>query len=304
VSTSQSDAEPPRPAEGRPSVREAIELVALVVAPATLITALLFYFGWTRSRAQAAYFGINTDLLGRSSQEYMLRSIGSIFWPLILLLACLLFALLAHAGAKKLAARGRARLLFLLALVGIVVGAALIVLGVLGVVWSPRAGGGAVFTPTAFALGIPVFTYSVFVALSALSREPGKLPVLPRGAAIVVAGLFSVFVFWAIGNYADYRGRQLAARTAANLNQLPGVIIYSPHRLYLDGFGVKEEALSSSDASYRFRYSGLRLFARAGTRTFLLPSGWCRQDRDDRCEHDPVVFMLQDDDSIRLDFTP
>ena len=297
-------AEPPRQAEGSSGVREAIELLSLVVAPATLLTALLFYFGWTRSRAQAAYFGIDADVLGRSSHEYVLRSVGSIFWPFTLLLAGILLALATHEGAKRLAAAGRVRLLLLLAVCAVVSGTALILMGILRVVWHPRSGSGAVLTPVLFAVGIPLAAYALLVALSIASNRHAKLTPLPRAPLWLIGGLFSLFVFWTIGNYANYRGKILAARTAAHLNRLPSVIVYSPHRLYLDGVGVEEKALGDADGAYRFRYSGLRLLARAGTRSFLLPKGWCRTDVDETCRQNGVTFVLQDNSALRLDFAP
>jgi hypothetical protein len=305
VSTSSSSEEPPQRIEGTRGARDAIELISLVVAPATLLTALLFYFGWARSRAQAAYFGVDPDLLARSSQEYVLRSIGSIFWPLTLLLAGILLAFFVHAGAKGLAASGHARLLLVLAVCAILIGVTLIVSGVLGVVWHPRAGGGAVFTPAAFAVGIPMAAYASFVALFvALHRGASNLNRLPRAPLLLIAGLFSVFLFWTIGNYADFRGKSLAARTAAHLNRLPNVIVYSPHRLYLEGLGVEETALTAPNSAYNFRYSGLNLLARAGTRFFLLPSGWCRTDLDENCSQNGVTFVVQDNPALRLDFAP
>jgi hypothetical protein len=305
VSTTPSGEEPPRRTDGTRSVRDAIELVGLIIAPATLLTALLFYFGWVRSRAQAAYFGVDVDLLGRSSQDYMLRSIGSIFWPLALLLFAILFASFVHGSVKRLAAAGKPRLLFLLAVFAIVGGAALIVFGVLGVVWRPRAGGGAVLTPVAFALGIPVAAYATLVALSlGAIRRRSRLPSLPRPQLLLVAGLVAVFVFWAVGNYANFRGKKLAARTAAHLKRLPSVTVYSPQRLFLEGLGVEETALTAPDSAYHFRYSGLRLFARAGGKTFLVPSGWCREDDDEDCKQNGVTFVIRDNDTLRLDFSP
>ena len=305
MTTRPSNGEPAQGSGGSRGAREIIELVGLVIAPATLLTALLFYFGWTRSRAQAAYFGVDADLLGRSSQEYVLRSISSIFWPLTLLLVGMLLALAAHAGAKKLADTKHVHLLLVLAACGLVAGASLIIFAVLGVVWRPRAGGGAVLTPAAFAVGIPVAAYALFLAFSVASK-PGAshLDPLPRAELWLIAGLFCVFTFWTVGNYANFRGRTLAERTATHLNRLPSVIVYSRQRIYLEGWGVEETALNGSNAAYHFRYTGLKLLARAGNRSFLLPNGWCRTDRNQTCHHNGVAFVLQDDPALRLDFAP
>jgi hypothetical protein len=291
----------PAPTRG---ARDAVELIALVVAPATLLGALLFYFGWARSRAQARYFGVDVDLLGRSNQEYALRSIGAVFWPCALLLGAVLGALVVHAGARRLASARRRRLLLILAACAGAAGLALTVFALVGI-WDPRTGDGAVHTPAAFAVGIPVAAYALFVGVTVASAHGSRsIPPLPRAPFVLVAGLVGIFVFWAVGAHADLRGQRLAERTAANLRALPSVTVYSPHRLYLDGLGVEETALPGSDGAYRFRYSGLRLLARAGARNFLVPTRWCRVDRDRSCERHGVTFVLQDSDALRLDFAP
>src|SRR3954454_5505255 len=56
---------------------------ASVVAPLSVLTALLFYFGYASSRAQYEYFGIDVDTIGRSPQHAALRSPQSRLTPLL-----------------------------------------------------------------------------------------------------------------------------------------------------------------------------------------------------------------------------
>ena len=51
----------------------------------TLVTAVLFYFGWRRSEAQSRVMGIDVSLFGFTSQDYVLRSITALYLPLLLL---------------------------------------------------------------------------------------------------------------------------------------------------------------------------------------------------------------------------
>ena len=51
----------------------------------TLVTAVLFYFGWRRSDVQAVEMGVDVSLFGFSSQDYVLRSISSLYLPLLVL---------------------------------------------------------------------------------------------------------------------------------------------------------------------------------------------------------------------------
>ena len=50
----------------------------------TLVTAVLFYFGWRRSDVQAREMSIDVSLFGYSSQDYVLRSISSLYLPLLM----------------------------------------------------------------------------------------------------------------------------------------------------------------------------------------------------------------------------
>ena len=49
-------------------------LVASIVAPLTVLSSLLVYVAWTRTKAFYDYFGVNATLLGLTPQDYLLRS--------------------------------------------------------------------------------------------------------------------------------------------------------------------------------------------------------------------------------------
>jgi hypothetical protein len=56
-----------------------------IIAPVTLIGALLFYFGYVSSQSEYAYFGIDVDTIGLSTQGYVMRSPQSLLVPLLVL---------------------------------------------------------------------------------------------------------------------------------------------------------------------------------------------------------------------------
>jgi hypothetical protein len=90
----------PAPAATASAGRDASRLAGLigsVVAPATLVTGIAFYFGWRREQAFAGYFGIDTSLLDFSSRDYVLRSVDALFVPMLGLLLLALAALCLHA---------------------------------------------------------------------------------------------------------------------------------------------------------------------------------------------------------------
>jgi hypothetical protein len=273
--------------------REAIALLASIVAPVTVIGALLFYFGWSRSNAQASYFGIDSDVLGRSNQQYALRSIGSIFWPLVFILVGILIGMFTHDRARNWAADEReSRLTPTGATIG-AAGVALLILAGTAVRWRPLVGTGLVLTPTLFALGVALTAYGAFLVAN---RRADGLPPLPRSALALVLGVIAVFVFWAVGDYAAEHGRDLAKQMASNLWQRPSVTIYSPQRLYLEGQGITERHLGGTDSAYRYRYLGLKLLARAGDHYFLLPRCWTHEGG--------VTIVLPASDALRFDLAP
>src|SRR4051794_20438564 len=63
----------------------AVSSIGSVVAPVTLLSALLFYFGYASSRAQYEYFGLDVDTIGLSTQDFVLRSPQPLLVPLLVL---------------------------------------------------------------------------------------------------------------------------------------------------------------------------------------------------------------------------
>src|SRR5215213_2616790 len=74
-------ANPSPAAEG--AVSRTFKLITEVVGPSTLVVALLYYFGWVRTRAFYQYFGVDVDVLRLSSAGYISRSAEAV-WPVAL----------------------------------------------------------------------------------------------------------------------------------------------------------------------------------------------------------------------------
>jgi len=97
-------------AAGRGSERrsiDAVDLLKYIGSPVLIGTALLFYFGWSRSNAQAERFGVDVSVFEMSTDDLVLRSIGVVFFLMIgLLLVALVFLradpwLREHAGSAS-----------------------------------------------------------------------------------------------------------------------------------------------------------------------------------------------------------
>ena len=76
-------------------------LLGALGAFVTIAAAAMYYFGWRRSEAQAQEMGMDVSLFGFSSQDYVLRSISSMYTPL--LAACALVAgfVVLHAAVTR-----------------------------------------------------------------------------------------------------------------------------------------------------------------------------------------------------------
>ena len=274
-------AEPPTE-ERLPSARRALELVGLVVAPTTLVTALAYYFGWVLTNSRARYFGIDASALGYSTQDYLLRSADALFVPLGAVIVLALAMVSLHAVVARAMedepARQRLRVAARAAIGG---GGLLFAFGVV-----------AVFEPVAFSphylfasaspgVGIALVAYGVHLLERARAADVTGSPPLAdattrRAAVALVALLIVLSGFWTASKYADALGRGRAQSLAAGLGVQPTVTVFSPRRLHIDAPGVTERRLTGRDGAYRYRYAGLRMLVRSNGKYFLVPDGWRR----------------------------
>lgn len=91
-------------AASQPSVSQVerwISFGGTILAPATALSALLFYFGYVSARSQYAYFGIDVDTVGLSTQDYVMRSPQPLLVPLLVLALIGAGLLLLHAAARR-----------------------------------------------------------------------------------------------------------------------------------------------------------------------------------------------------------
>jgi len=263
------------------SLRSTVRGLLSIVAPTTLVVALLYYFGWARTSAQAHALNLDDSLFGYSTQDYILRSISSMYWPLLIGAFAVLVGLLFHAALTVWLGDGeldprRRRYARLLTGALAVVGVTLLVLGILGGRVDVPSRFVSLFAPVAVMLSIVLLAYAahLFVrttpALStgALGRE--TRPLAPLAWSLVVVLLF-LSIFWSVSHYAGVRGVDLAIEGERRIVNQPSVTIYSAKRLYLQP-PVVETELPDANAAYRYEYSGLKLLFRSEHNLFLRPS--------------------------------
>jgi hypothetical protein len=258
-----------------------MEVLKYIGSPIALGTALLFYFGWVRSHAQAEAFGVDVSVFEMSTDDLVLRSINVLFFPLIFVLLGGLVFLRLDPWFKRHARRaapilGHAWLLVVLGLVLLVIHEPL----------------GNALLPLWVLMAIAGMAYAS--RLRRLARDD-QTP-RPTAQALLVGALFVVILFWATERFAQAGGQALANQLKNAVADRSQVSLFTKGRLHVEGSGVTETALSGQGSVYGYRYDGLYLLQRSGDKYFLLTDGW----QDDPSQGRLVV--LPDDESIRLEF--
>ncbi|MEV8372738.1 hypothetical protein AB0P21_08365 [Kribbella sp. NPDC056861] len=259
-----------------------ISFAARIVAPVTLISGLLFYFGYVSARAQYEYFGVDVDTIGLDTQDYVMRSPQPLLVPLLVMTLLAVAGLLLHNAIQPtvLAIR-RAK-------IGAV---ALLLLGIVGLIGYPLLR----HVPY-YALIVPFVIGLAAAALAYLSYFDRKAAGLTPQYVLIglLAAVTTTCAFWATATTAQYSGRGLAKSDAENLRQFPVVILDTKERLQLRSPGIEETALrTGTGQTFNYRYRGLRLLVVGQNRLFLVPQEWNASN---------TTLVLPLDGSIRVQF--
>jgi hypothetical protein len=298
ASAQSSAADEAQPVADSPPQRKALAFFGSVIAPTTVLTALLFYFGRLHADWFFRYFGVNYTVLGLSTQDYLLRSADGLFVPLTVLGAAALIGSWVFRSARHWMTPAVWRVVRALA------GPIAAGLG-LGLV---IVSGLAVANPDAFAatLGLPGLCLAIGVLLLAavsplLRLRNPEHPEEPLPTVVAVGEwvacflLVSVGLFWAAGDYSAAVGTGRGMQVATELGTSPDVVVYSEKSLRVQLLGVAERECAKADSAYGFRYDGLKLVMQAGDRYLFLPADW-------QPGAGPALVVPRTD-SLRLEFT-
>ena len=256
-----------------------------MVAPASLVTALVFYFGWARTNRQALEMGLDDTLFGYSTRDYMLNSMSSMFEPLAVGVVAVLIGLAFHGVLVSWAERPREgveaekqRTMILRGVTAFFAVAAvlLLVLGAVGTRDTRPSRFVSLAAPVSVTLGIVFGGYALHLGRRFLTTAPPPLSTPERESLrLVSASLYIVLLFmslfWSVSHYAGVKGVDLAVAVENSLADRPDVTLYSGRRLYLQR-PIQEFELGQDASSYRFAYTGLKLLFRSGHHYFLRPS--------------------------------
>ena len=275
-----SDSDPPA-ADRLGQFGKWLSLGGSIIAPATLISTLLFYFGYVSSRAQYDYFGVDVDTIGLSTQDYVMRSPQPLLVPLLVLTLMGAGFSAAHAAVRRRATvepsfRSVARLMVVAGLLVLALGVVLL----FGYAVIGRWPYYPLVTPLVLALGGQLTAYGLSTIRWMDGRTDagaGKWAVARPAVLISLWIAVAASIFWATATVAQWSGRGLGKEQARNLGELPSVIVDSKQRLFLPvGSAVAERELTgTADAqTFRYRYWNLRLLIQGNDRMFLVPATW------------------------------
>jgi hypothetical protein len=282
-------------AANEPSVwSRTASLLPVLGPPATVLGALLIYFGWARSNAQAKIMGLDVNLFGYAPQDYVLLSIEALYMPLLWLFVVGLLwtwldGILRHSiGA---APRPSPPVRHVLAVSAALVTTMLEVLVL--TVLAPMFG--TAYLPYFMALGVLLAAWAVRLYRCTGPRRDGKnAPArIPLVEAALVLGLVSLLLFWGTTNVAKIRGWERAQALEHDVADLPRALLYSTRPLHIGVDSVTEVKMGTASEPL-YRYNGLRLLTVSGERYFFLHDDWTV--RDSR------VVVLPDDGSVRVEY--
>lgn len=272
-----------------------------IVAPTTLLTSLLFYFGWMHVYWFFNYFGVHATLLDLSNADYVMRSADALFIPAIVLGVATLGLVWAHSAVRtRLAAGTRSRLIDIavpaLAGVGLVMASA----GLLSVFRPTPLRDGLVLAPLCLGGGVLLILYAVRLRRAVLAAGRAAPQTSPLSWTLVAewAGAFvlvALSLFWAATDYSAAVGRSQAYQYGATLFDEPNVVLYSDRSLGLTGPGVREVRCRDPQAAYKFRYDGLKLMIQSGDQYVFLPERWSRDSG--------TAIVIPRSGALRLEFS-
>ncbi|MGI5401067.1 hypothetical protein ACQEVG_16710 [Streptomyces sp. CA-135486] len=259
----------------------------------TLLTAVLFYFGWASSDAESRALGLQDSLFHLSTSDYLLRSVQALFLPSWLIAGAALAAAGLHRWTSQEPRRTervsrRLRFAWLPPL-------ALLLL------YPLHPGLFDLLIPLAAIIGFLLTAYARTRPLAAAPGASGGTGITDvekrrRQRLWALTLLISVLMlFWAVYAYAGVVGRGRAAETARTVGtRLPAVVVFSEKDLMIRGGGSCYLRVQEKDSAYGFRYSGLRLFHIAGDRVYVVPVHWSPREG--------TVWVLEKSDTLRVEY--
>jgi hypothetical protein len=285
-----------KPADDAPVGFDVLRTAVGLLPPVALITGVLFYFGWVRVASVARALGQSDSVYGYTTTDYVLRSVGSLFFPLLVLTASALLVLIAHQLVQRALREGNADWARPVSTALIGLGIALLGYGVLYALrlFEVQNAFMDVTGPLSIGIGALLIAYGGWLRSQSRRGTGTALPTWQRAfAAGMLMSFAALSLFWAVGNYAQVRGVQDARLIEASYRLMPSVVVYSAKDLGLQPDAAMQH-LTGGDPRYSYQYTCLRLLDHVDGMWYLLPEDWALNHR---------LIMLGDDPDVRFELT-
>jgi hypothetical protein len=288
--------EPAQPASPFTGFSRLARILGQFVAPTTLLTALLFYFGWAHVYWFFDYFGVDSSVLGPSTQDYVMRSVDALFIPLIAVATVGLALMWGYVALPERARLGPTNRWQLIALTAVAI--ALLLNGLSALIVKTPLNGGLCVAPICVIVGVVSLWYLVLLRRNRIRQSHrSDAAILSEWAVLFV--LVAMSLFWIATDYSVAVGQTRAHQAAAQIPYRPQVILFSEKDLHFDGADVRKTICATapgSDSAYHFRYDGLVLLIEMGGQYVLIPANW------QRGQGTAVVLPKTGVGAIRLEF--
>ncbi|MEV0629943.1 hypothetical protein ACI2LC_27170 [Nonomuraea wenchangensis] len=272
-----------------------------VIAPTSLITALLFYFGYLATRARFEYFGVYLDLVNLSTPDLLLYGSDVVFVPVMLVAFTVLAATGLRLAGQWLVSDPQRDTVSAWVTLAVTLAASLLLLRALVGIFVPSVSEAECpgVTPLSLTLGALLLRYTASLWHTLAARRPEPLWQPPRGTldvgryallSLAVAGLF-----WSAGSFAFLYGNGRALDDAEGLPHRPAVILDTHDPVVDPPSGVLHTVLPGKE-KFRHRYSGLRLLVESDNHLYLTPASWSSETSR--------VLVIENSSDIRLQLVP
>jgi hypothetical protein len=284
----------PSPGETEAAPSRALKVFSSILAPTTVLTALLFYFGTQHANAFYRWFGVHYSVLGFSVADYLIRATDGMQVPVTAVAATGLAVLWAHRLLEaRLSPRAWQTLLRRAVPVLAVAGVGLVGLGLTGLAAPALLYRFPGLPGLCIAAGFVFFPLADRMHQARTGRRGSATAAVVQWTFTFV--LVTVGSFWAVTDYSAALGELRAYQYEVALPTMAETVVFSGKDLGVRTRGVRITP-SAPDAQYRFRYDGLVLVQQASGTSLLLPREWNRADG--------TAIVLPSSADVRLEFTP
>lgn len=262
------------------SIGERLKPVLGIVAPTTLVTALLIYFGYRATQSRFLHFGVSLDLVNPASTDLLFYGSEALFVGVVGLAVIALIPIgLYLAGRWLVSEPRRDGLTGWISLALCWAGTLLLVRALLGFVVPGALLLGRIEVPLALTLGALMLRYALWLWQARAAHRPTVSRILSTEAFDLCRGILLVLLlaglFWTGNEAALLYGEMRGATTARDLASRPEVVLFLQDPLYT---GDLPEGVTASDTGeqhkFRYRYDRLRLLVESDGRLFLSPADW------------------------------